>query len=78
LVLLPLDRIKNPPVALETWPEGYEKEGKTFSSSALMPKQLGLGRAKTSCKREVSAVVMNKKIASSIARSRFFLDLKYA
>jgi|CryGeyStandDraft_7_1057128.scaffolds.fasta_scaffold825114_1 hypothetical protein len=51
LVLLPLDRIKNPPVALETWPEGYEKEEKTFSSSALIPKQFGLGRAKTNCKK---------------------------
>jgi len=32
LVLLPLDRIKNAPVALETWPEGYENE-ETRSSS---------------------------------------------
>jgi hypothetical protein len=26
LVLLPLDRIKNAPVAPETWPDGYENE----------------------------------------------------
>jgi hypothetical protein len=26
LILLPLDRIRNPPAALETWPEGYEDE----------------------------------------------------
>jgi hypothetical protein len=32
LVLLPLDKIKNAPVALETWPEGYENE-ETRSSS---------------------------------------------
>jgi hypothetical protein len=32
LVLLPLDRIKNAPEALETWSEGYENE-ETRSSS---------------------------------------------
>ena len=78
LVLLLLDRIKNPPVALETWPEGYEKEGKTFSSLTLIPKQFGLGRAKTNCEKELSAVVIKKKIASSIAEPRCFLDSKYA
>lgn len=78
LVLLPFDRIKNPPVALETWPEGYEKEEKRFSSLSLMLEQFGLGRAKTTCKKEVSAVVMTKKTTSSVAEPRCFLNLKYA
>jgi hypothetical protein len=47
LVLLPLDRIKNAPVALETWPDGYENEEMLFSSYTLIPGQFGLGRAKT-------------------------------
>ena len=47
LVLLPLDRIENAPVALETWPEGYENEEILFSSYTLIPGQFGLGRAKT-------------------------------
>jgi hypothetical protein len=47
LVLLPLDRITNAPVALETWPDGYENEEMISSSYTLIPGQFGLGRAKT-------------------------------
>jgi hypothetical protein len=47
LVLLPLDTIKNAPVALETWPDGYENEEMISPSYTLIPGQSGLGRAKT-------------------------------
>jgi hypothetical protein len=47
LIVLPLDRIKNAPVALETWPDGYENEEMRSSLGALRPGQFGLGRTKT-------------------------------
>ena len=47
LVLLPLDRSKNAPLALERWPDGYENEEMLFSSYTVIPGQFGLGRAKT-------------------------------
>jgi hypothetical protein len=78
LVLFSFDRIRNPPVALETCPEGYEKEGKKLKFSALILKQFGLGRMKTNCKKAVNPVTMMKKSASSTAELNSFFDLKYA